>query len=351
MPPRLLFIVKSRDTAATDYSYSGAESGLLNSARFVVEMLIQAGVEAYLVQVTDNNDIDREVHQYKPTHVIIEALWVVPEKFEILTKLYPTVKWIIRSHSEITFLANEGMAMDWIRRYVAYKNVYVATNSTLTLLDLRTILHMQYSAEVARQSCIFLPNYYPVAEPAQPSPHIDLPNHVHIGCFGAIRPMKNQLIQAIAAIRYADMYGKTLHFHLNNGRQEQGGNSALRNIRDLFNNTRHELIEHGWMKHAEFLKVVRQMDVVLQVSLTESFCIVAADAVANSVPLVTSDEVPWTNRFSQADATDANDIVRKIKAALNGHFRKVLTHANRWGLAKHCRESKNAWLDFLFVQR
>jgi hypothetical protein len=40
--------------------------------------------ESNIVVVLDNNEIDKYVTKYKPTHVIIEALWVVPTKFHIL---------------------------------------------------------------------------------------------------------------------------------------------------------------------------------------------------------------------------------------------------------------------------
>jgi hypothetical protein len=84
--PRVLFICKQRPA-----SY-GASYGLLNSCRFLCNALHKMGVEAKLVEVLDNNSIDREVSQYKPTHVFIEALWVVPEKFDVLIPLHPHVK-------------------------------------------------------------------------------------------------------------------------------------------------------------------------------------------------------------------------------------------------------------------
>jgi hypothetical protein len=92
------------------------------------------------VQVTDNNDIDREVTEYKPTHVIIEALWVIPEKFHVLRKLHPSVTWIARVHSELPFLANEGVAIDWMCNYVQHDKVIVSGNSTHAAHDLWGII-------------------------------------------------------------------------------------------------------------------------------------------------------------------------------------------------------------------
>lgn len=55
-------------------------------------MLNRNGIESKVVVVIDNNCIDKEVTAFKPTHAIIEGLWVVPEKFDVLKKLHPTIK-------------------------------------------------------------------------------------------------------------------------------------------------------------------------------------------------------------------------------------------------------------------
>ena len=35
-----------------------------------------------------------------PTHVIVEAFWVAPEKFDVLMKIYPHINSSIRNHSD-----------------------------------------------------------------------------------------------------------------------------------------------------------------------------------------------------------------------------------------------------------
>jgi hypothetical protein len=102
--PKILFLLKRRhDYNSEEHTNLNISTGLYNSAHFMHEMLIDEGLESNIAVVVDNNSIDKEVTKYKPTHVIIEALWVVPEKFYILSKLHPNVKWIIRLHSEIPF--------------------------------------------------------------------------------------------------------------------------------------------------------------------------------------------------------------------------------------------------------
>jgi len=127
---KILFILKRKNNYdVIKDSNIGMSTGLYNSASFMNDMLNNAGIESHISVVIDNNCIDREVTKHKPTHVIIEALWVVPSKFYVLCKLHPKVKWIIRLHSEIPFLANEGMALDWLGDYVFFENVYIGTNA------------------------------------------------------------------------------------------------------------------------------------------------------------------------------------------------------------------------------
>jgi hypothetical protein len=112
---RVLFILKRRpDFDAKEHTHVGLSTGLYNSAKFMNDMLLEQGIESHLEVVEDYNRIDKYVTQYRPTHCIIEAVWVVPQKFVILQKLHPNVKWIIRVHSEMPFLAGEGQAIDWI---------------------------------------------------------------------------------------------------------------------------------------------------------------------------------------------------------------------------------------------
>ena len=107
---KVLFIIKERKV----YGTKTVSYGLVNSCEFVANALHKCGIRAKVVQVIDNNGIDKEVHEYKPTHCFIEALWVTPSKFEILAKLHPKVKWNVRIHSMIPFLVSEGMSFEWI---------------------------------------------------------------------------------------------------------------------------------------------------------------------------------------------------------------------------------------------
>jgi glycosyltransferase involved in cell wall biosynthesis len=324
---KLLFLLK-KQTGYGQYSYSQT-SGLYNSAKFVVDMLNGSGVQAKLVEVVDNNSIDAEVHKYKPDVVIIEALWVVPEKFDVLKKLHPQVEWIVRLHSDLPFLATEGIATQWIFGYLA-RGIEVAPNSPRLARDLFEI--------TGDENILLLPNYYPV----QNIKH-KCTGDLNVGCFGALRPMKNQLLQAVAAIRYANEHDRTLFFHINGGRCEQGGESVLKNLRSLFANTGHFLIEHPWLKRSAFLKILSEMNFALAASFSETFCITAADAVSTNTPLVCTSEVPWASDLSVVLATDVRAIVRKMNF-LSSPARYIANALNRHNLKAYSENSKDIWL-------
>ena len=330
---KVLFILKKRQTSHT--GLNTISSGLLNSANFVNDMLVKNGIESYLVEVKDNNCIDREVTKYKPTHVIIEALWVVPSKFEQLIKLHPNVEWIIRLHSDIPFLANEGIAIDWIYQYLKYKNVKVSINSKRADREFGVVTQKEF---------LYLPNYYPVGFFNKNKPKPFFKKELNIGCFGAVRPLKNQLIQAVAAIDYADTYGKKLKFHINVKRIEGKGEPVLKNIRELFkNNPRHELIEYNWLTHDEFIDVVQSMDLGIQVSFTETFNIVTADFVNNNIPVVVSKEIPWVSRLFHANPSKVNSIVRRMRLALLYPYTRVF---NKIGLWWYSFKSERIWTKY-----
>lgn len=327
---KLLFILKKFE----GYGYSNGASGLYNSAQFVVDMLNASGVSAGLVQVTDNNDIDREVTKAQPDFVIIEAFWVVPEKFDVLVTLHPRVRWIIRGHSNLPFLANEGMAIDWVFRYQKHPNVSVAFNSEQMIDDLKGLVPGDIG---------YLPNYYPVTDYER---RLGDRSFVAVGCFGAIRPLKNQLVQAVAAIQYANSVGKKLEFHINGTRCEGGGQQVLRNLRALFNHTGHELVEWPWLPRPQFLGVVSQMDFALAVSFSETFCITAADAVSSGVPLICSKEVPWAAPISVVGTTDAEAIAQRFTDIERLGRRWWNITMNRMNLRKYAKNNRKIWLKF-----
>lgn len=346
MKKKVIFICKKRID-----SY-GNSFGLLNSATFVSNFLNSINIESKVVTVVDANKIDYEATSYDASHVFIEALFVAPEKMrEILSiSRHSKRKWIVRIHSRIPFLANEGIALKWISGYSKlqedFKNLYLAPNDRETNEDFKSLF---------KEKWVYLPNIYQVLEYKLDNVFKKDPSVIDVGCFGAIRPMKNHLMQAIAAIQFAKNCKKRLRFHVNANRTEQRGDQVLKNMRELFdgvkdNNVikRFELIEHKWLCHKDFINLIKNMDIGLQVSFSESFNIVAADFVANGVPIVVSPEIRWANFLYKADPNSSKNIADTLELAFAISPLKI-HNINKIGLYFHNYDSKTRWKKFLDI--
>ena len=337
---KVLFVLKKReDYNSFLHNEISTSTGLYNSAKYIEERLVSAGIDTKIVVVTDNNCIDKEVSLFEPTHVIIEALWVVPEKFTVLNKLHPDVKWVIRLHSDIPFIAIEQVALGWITDYVNIKNVYVAVNDERIRKDLVLLTE-------APEKIVFLPNSYTKVGTKK---KLDKKkDYIDIGCFGAVRPLKNHLEQAFAALEFAESLGKQLRFHINSGRNEQRGEAVFENLVNMFaavHDRGHRLILHPWCSRKEFLEICSSMDIGMQVSFSETFNIVAADMLSCGVPIVTSREIPWASRIFAAAPTEQDRIYNALVLAYT--FVRSNVWENQRRLNKYSELSTATWLKYL----
>lgn len=313
----VVFITKFREMEVynpetDDYSVQKYNSGVYLSAQFISNMLNQQGISSSLEKAIDNNCIDKIVTDTKAKVVVIEAYWVVPEKFEELIPLHPEVTWIVRNHSALPFISEEGIILSWTMKYINYDNVYVGFNHKTTYEEFK---FLEGISTENKDKFLYLPNYYPIEKiKKQKSKTFSNTEEINVACFGAIRPLKNNLVQAYAAIKFANEIDRKLKFHINVNRTEQKVSPALKNIKDLFESVPNaELVTHEWMSHEDFYNLCSTMDMGLQVSFSETFNIVAADMVANNVPVVASSEIEFISSINKADMNDTDSIVRAMK--------------------------------------
>lgn len=344
---RSLFVLKKN----WQYSFSHMlrrSSGLWNSTRFIVESLEKRGLESRIVEVVDNNDIDREVSAYyetdrrgnrKPMKVVIEALWVVPEKFDVLMALHPKVEWWIHLHSNMPFLASEGMGMEWVIES-AKRGVRFIANSVESYDALRAVL--------PKNRLIYLPNVY-LTEPMS-AVRFDWGKPVlDVGCYGAVRPLKNHLLQALSAIRFAQEIGKRLRFHVNSTRVEGKGEPVLKNLIALFARTHDaELIQEAWFEPSDFIPHLhRNIDIGMQVSLSETFNVVTADYVTAGIPIVVSDEVKWCSTWNVAEEDSIHEVVNIMHRALGN---RPLIWWNQYLLQGNSFDAQELWAEWSQVK-
>ena len=336
---RILFVLKDR-VYQKEYSQS---YGLYNSALMVAEYLKSTGNECKLVTVIDANFIDAEVYKYKPDIVIIEALWVTGKKLRELVSIsrYKNIKWVIRVHSNIGFLAVESYAFRYINSYLEInnRNIIISFNNT----DFNKNM-----SDIYRHNFKYLPNIVSIVPPHKDT--LGKHNHtiLNIGCFGAPRILKNQLFQAMCAIEVANRLGISLHFHIN-GDIQNPHNSVLSNMIELFKKSgRHKLLIHGWMEHDIFNNIIRRMDIGLQTSYTESFNIIVADFILNDVPIIVSDSITWMPKISKVSNIDYDELINKIIRVYKCNtIRNVLLRRSVRNLAKFNLESKKVWHKFI----
>lgn len=343
---RALFILKRREDYSQDPSYSASyqiATGMWNSAKFVVDELTDLGLEAKVVVVVDGNDIDREVTNYQPTHVFIEGLWVTPSKFtELFTYArHRQVSWHVRIHSEIPFLANEGVAMDWIPQYLR-QGVKVAPNAPRAHEQLKWLAE---AIGVDSSLVPYLPNCYPVN--FGPLENLDVVKPVvDIAIFGAFRPMKNHLQQAFIALKYAEAAGKKLRLHVNS-RLDAGGIGPAKNVQKLFDAVgpeKAELVEHGWEDRETFLNSMSSIDLLMQLSMSETFNIVAADATLMGRPIIVSKEIGWAYPV-YGDPQVVQDCLTKIQLIMSN--KKFFVNSNRTGLKIYANSARRRWMKYL----
>lgn len=335
---RILFVCH-KNTIYGVSSYHRRSSGLYNSTNFIVKGLRSLGVHAEIIEVRDNNCIDREVHCFKPDVCVIEALWVVPEKFAVLKRLHPKVKWFIHMHSGVPFLAQEGMACGWLIDS-AKQGVGIIANSPDSFNAFAKI--------VPADQLTYLPNVY-LHRQRHARKHAHKKT-IDVGCFGAVRPLKNHLSQAFAALQFARDIGKQLRFHVNATRTEAGGAPIVKNLRELFERLHDaELVEHHWHEPEDFVDLLHaHIDIGMQVSLSETFNVVSADCIAAGIPCIVSDEVPWASALIRAKDDDILDMTRILHRAWN--FPILVTY-NQWLLRNFAEHSLELWYDFLHCLR
>lgn len=362
--PRILFVLKHiknpYDGYASSYGSEGApssyyegkppmSSGLYNSARFVADMLEQQGVKVKLATVKDNNAILGEIQAFEADIVVIEAFWVVPSKFEELHEQCPHVKFVIRNHSETPFLASDGIAFDWMLQYVKVDNVHLAANAHRMYDDTKFLVQVgnpDWSSQLLNDKVVYLPNFYPLDQVTvtkiKPSEFID------IGCFGAIRLLKNHMTQAVAALRVASASNLRLRFHINSGGSDQTGEQILKNLQRMFAHyPQHQLVSHPWLPHPEFKRLLESMTIVTQVSFSETFNIIAADAVTSGVVTIASDEVSWIHHCFKADPTDSRAIADTMEKAYV--IKKTVPSFNPSikGLRRYNEQATSDWMTFI----
>jgi len=322
--------------------------GLGVAALANVKYLRAHGEDAVVLPVRHNVDIVDSINDYNAehkhplTHIVISAPWISVRDLVALVEHFHMIQFIVVSHSNVGFLQADPQGVHLLRDYIElsrkFDNLSVGGNSHR---------FTSWLEEAYDEQTILLPNMYPA------HPHAFdrfchgvgsmMRDTVRIGSFGAIRPLKNQLTAAAAAIIIAKRSGQPVEFHLSAGREEGGGNVVLSAIEQMTKDVPNfKLVLDGWRGWIEFRELVKDMDLLIHPSYTESFNIVSADGVSQGVPVVGSHAITWLPNSWKADSDDAIAIAEVGLRLLSDGASEGIE-----ALEKHNRIGLEYWKRFL----
>lgn len=315
------------------------------------KMLNQMGIRCQIYPAASSDEIGEKLASMnpKPTHVVIQALWVPTEVMAQLSMAYPDTQFAAVCHSNVGFLQAEPRAITLFKEYLALEretvNFHASGNS---LRFCRSV------EEAFTEPCSYLPNMYWLHHKHGEPKRVwrDIGGTLRIGIFGAPRIQKNILSGVMASIEIASNTGAYTEIYISSGREDGGAqraNAIRQGAKNLVAGLPNvKLIEAPWATWTQFIKLVGSMNLLVQASYSESFNIVTADGAAEGIPSVVSSAITWAPDSWKADTDDASDIARVGCGILNDPM--AATHGFS-ALKRHNHKGQQAWLAYLCENR
>jgi len=337
-PPNSHIIICYRDPAARYSTYSPVGLGI--NAHMSAKVLRNCGIRVDVCAVSGSDHI-ASILRSKPTatHVIIEAAFISVENVGVLTRQFGNTEFSCRIHSQVAFLQCEPQAISMIRDYVRLQDHTLNFRLSVNSDRIGTFLEQVYGSSI-----LLLPNLYFIDNP-QIRTFREPASLLRVGSFGALRLMKNHATGVSAALMMASVHRRDLEFYLSVGREEGGGNSILAAVRNLFTGVPFgKLREIPWSNWSDFRHIIANLDLHMQLSVSETYNITTADACAQGVPTVCSGALDWTPASWHADIDDVSDIARVGWALLTDPYACARGLA---GLTNYNKMSLSKWMDWL----
>jgi len=319
----------------------------LNVAGFTTaKYLRHHGIETAVFPVRHNVDVVNSIDRYNDTnkkrltHVVISAPWLSEHDMKNLICHFPDIEFVVLSHSNVGFLQADPCGVELFRRYAelskTYKNLRVGGNCTRFI---------KWFEVAYKESCVCLPNIYPVERISHK--RWDGISPIKIGAFGAIRPEKNFMTAAAGALAIQSMTGIPIELHMSTG-GDGCKSSTLPAIVQMTENIEGvTLVRHDWNNWDQFIKLIAEMDLLIQVSYTESFNMVTADGVSVGVPTVVSPVIFWAPESWMANPDDSLEVA-EVGVRLLMEDQK---HIGSDALINNNNKALKYWIDFLKTDR
>jgi hypothetical protein len=315
--------------------------GLGVNAVQTAKVLRKNGIFCDVAPVSGLEDVRTKLASQIPTHAIFQALWIPSDEMAKLCAEFPDTHFIVRCHSQIGFLQVEPSAIKTLRDLLFQQELLLNLSVSSNTLRLQGFMQDVYKSKV-----LYLPNLYDLERVKRKRDESFNHRVLRIGSFGAHRLLKNHTTAAAAAMMMAQRHSSDLEFYVNSGRAENEKKDAiLLSLQHMLGRVPWaKLVEVPWAEWSEFRQTIANMDLCMQVSFTETFNIVTADAVAEGVPTVVSEAIEWAPESWKADTDNADDIARTGACLLWD------THGAAEGLLaleKYCKDGVSIWLNWL----
>jgi hypothetical protein len=330
-------------------NFSGTQChiGLGVNALHTLKVLRRAGVHTDIFAAKGYADIRAELTKLdsasetaKPTHVVIEApVWVSAEQVRSLTFEFPSMHFIVRTHSQIAFLQADANAITAVRDLMLLEenlpNLTIAANNT----RLTTFLHKAYTGK-----CLYLPNLYDIERAHVKRDTVAGHKLLRIGSFGALRILKNHITAGAAALLIAERYRCDVEFYFSTGRDD-GATDTKNALQNMYAHLPWaKLVEYPWAGWPEFRRIVAHMDLNIQLSFSESFNLTAADSCAEGVPCVVGPAIEWAPAQWKAEP-DSAEAAMFVGMALLGDPESAADGLSK--LRSYVDEGTRRWLSYL----
>ncbi len=319
----------------------------LNVAGFTTAKALRArGVDVSVFPVRHNVDIvhaiDKynETHKERLTHIVISAPWLSTYDLKCILRNWPDMQVVILSHSNVGFLQADPCGVALLRSYLELAkwnpNLRVGGNSK----HFADWLAHAYDAD-----SVWLPNVYPFEDRAAKPWNGGL---VKIGAFGAVRPEKNFMTAAAAAVAVHKQLGVPIELHMSSGGEGDQGRTTP-SIGEMCADMKGvTLVRHAWAPWDIFIQEIAEMDLLFQLSYTESFNMVTADGISQGVPSVVSPAISWAPDAWKANPDNVMDAARVGVRLLTNRKERSAGFA---ALSRHNEKAVRVWLEWLGLYR
>jgi glycosyltransferase involved in cell wall biosynthesis len=276
------------------------------------------------------------------TDVVVSAPWIPTTELLKLIQDFPDVEFVVNCHSNVGFLQADPNGVKLLRENIDLEqgnlNFRVAGNS---------IKFNRWLREAYQAPSLYLPNMYYVDYSHRIRPPYYDGGVLRIGAFGAIRPQKNIMSAAGAAISLANEIKADVELWISSGRAEGGVNTMLNAVREMMIGVPGiKLMELPWRSWPAFRDTLRRMHILFQVSYTESFNMVTADGIAEGVTSVVSEAINWAPNRWKANIDDVQEIADVGRNLL---FDKMAPMEGLKALERHNSEGFGAWMTGLNI--